>query len=170
MSSPTLLWSKVQHQLSPVVHLSNNPLSLTGVVVVTAATIFWIFLLPISLRGEVEHPYIGILAFLLLPAAFFVGLAIIPIGIHLRRRREKRMGLYPASFPPLDLRHADLRRVLTFIVLASAVNFVIATQVTYRAVSYMDTVGFCGQTCHTVMQPEFTASQNSPHFGAQVVK
>ena len=30
----------------PVLHLSNNPLSLIGVVLVTTATVFWIFLLP----------------------------------------------------------------------------------------------------------------------------
>jgi hypothetical protein len=27
----------------------------------------------------------------------------------------------------------------------------------------METVSFCGETCHTIMQPEFTAYQNSPH-------
>jgi hypothetical protein len=27
----------------------------------------------------------------------------------------------------------------------------------------MDSVQFCGQTCHTVMQPEFTAYRDSPH-------
>ena len=43
------------------------------------------------------------------------------------------------------------------------VNMVIASQVTYAAISYMDTPQFCGATCHTVMQPEYTAYQNSPH-------
>src|SRR5215471_20394417 len=99
MNSPTSLWNKIQQQLSPIVHLSNNPLSLAGVVVVTAATVFWVFLLPISFKGDVQHPYIGILAFLLLPGAFFLGLAIIPIGMYLRRRRERKLGVYPASFP-----------------------------------------------------------------------
>jgi len=31
-------------------------------------------------------------------------------------------------------------------------------------------VTFCGQTCHTVMQPEFTAYQNSPHSRVECVK
>ena len=34
----------------------------------------------------------------------------------------------------------------------------------------MDSVTFCGQTCHTVMQPEFTAYQNSPHSRVECVK
>jgi len=36
-------------------------------------------------------------------------------------------------------------------------------------VNYMDSVGFCGQTCHEVMQPEFTAYQNSPHSRVECV-
>ena len=35
---------------------------------------------------------------------------------------------------------------------------------------YMDSVTFCGQTCHTVMQPEYTAYQNSPHSHVECVK
>ena len=33
----------------------------------------------------------------------------------------------------------------------------------YKAYEFTDTVQFCGQTCHTVMHPEFTAYQFSPH-------
>ena len=53
--------------LSPFIHLSNNWISLAGVVIVTTATIFWLFLLPVTLRGEVHNPYVGILSFLILP-------------------------------------------------------------------------------------------------------
>jgi nitrate/TMAO reductase-like tetraheme cytochrome c subunit len=49
-------------------------------------------------------------------------------------------------------------------------NIVIASQLAYGAVSYMETVSFCGQTCHTVMQPEFTAYQGSPHSRVQCVE
>jgi len=40
-------------------------------------------------------------------------------------------------------------------------NVVIASQLSYRAVEHMDTVQFCGQTCH-VMKPEFTAHAAMP--------
>ena len=49
-------------------------------------------------------------------------------------------------------------------------NIAIASQLTYGAVSYMDSVTFCGQTCHTVMQPEYTAYQNSPHSRVECMK
>ena len=50
------------------------------------------------------------------------------------------------------------------------VNLIIAGQLSYGAVNYMDSVQFCGQTCHTVMQPEFVAYQNSPHARVECVK
>ena len=73
---------KLPRQLSPLVHLSNNWISLAGVVLVTTATVFWLFLLPTTMRGEVHNPYIGILAFLVLPGLFFLGLVLIPLGIY----------------------------------------------------------------------------------------
>ena len=161
---------KVPAQLSPLVHLSNNWVSLIGVVVVTTATVFWLFLLPTTMGGGIHNPYNGILAFMLLPALFFLGLVLIPLGIYWRNRKERRQGLYPASFPPLTLKNVDFRRLVTFVGVTTFANIVIASQLAYGAVSYMETVSFCGQTCHTVMQPEFTAYQSSPHSRVECVQ
>jgi nitrate/TMAO reductase-like tetraheme cytochrome c subunit len=156
--------------LSPWIHLSNNWISLLGVVLVTTTTIFWLFLLPTTLRGEVHNPYVGILSFLILPGPFFLGLILIPLGMFIQRKREGRKGLYPPQFPPLTWQNADLRRLVYFIGVATVANIVIASQLSYGAVNYMDTTTFCGLTCHTVMQPEYTAYQNSPHSNVECVK
>ena len=42
-------------------------------------------------------------------------------------------------------------------------NVVLFLTVTYRAVHYMESVSFCGQTCHTVMQPEYTSHETAAH-------
>jgi nitrate/TMAO reductase-like tetraheme cytochrome c subunit len=156
--------------MSPFVHLSNNWISLAGVVIVTTATVFWLFLLPITLRGETENPYVGILAFLTIPVPFFGGLILIPLGIWLKRRREGRAGIYPSDFPAPSWANPELRRLVYFVGVTTVLNIAIASQLSYGAVSYMDTPTFCGQTCHTVMQPEFTAYQNSPHSRVECVK
>jgi len=101
---------------------------------------------------------------------FFLGLALIPAGIYLRFRKERRKGSYPSAFPPLNLRNPEFRRLALFVGLATAVYIVIAAQTSYSAVGYMDSVTFCGLTCHTVMQPEFAAYQNSPHSRVACVK
>ncbi len=168
--TPDIAPSRDRGWLSPLIHLSNNWISLAGVVIVTTATIFWLFLLPITLRGETKSPYVGILSFLILPAPFFAGLLMIPLGMWLKRKREGRTGIYPPEFPPLTWHNSELRKLVYFIGATTVLNIAIASQLSYGAVSYMDSVTFCGQTCHTVMQPEFTAYQNSPHSNVECVK
>jgi len=149
--------------LSPYVYLSGNWLSRIGVVLVTTGAVLWLFLLPIILRGFTDNPYAGILTFMGLPAVFFGGLILIPLGIVLRTRRERHRGIYPANFPPLNFKNVELRRLLFFVGVTTVVNAIIGAQLLYSGVNYMDSVTFCGQTCHTVMQPEYVAYKHSPH-------
>jgi NapC/NirT cytochrome c family, N-terminal region len=102
--------------------------------------------------------------FLVLPAVFFAGLALIPIGLHLGKRRIGR----DFDSTLID-RKAALRRLAWFFGLTSLFNVVIGTQFTYRAVEHMETPQFCGQTCHS-MKPEFSAYLNSPHSSVECVE
>ena len=162
--------NRIREWLSPYVYLSNNWLSSLGVFLVTGSAVSWFFLLPISLRGEVSNPYVGILVFLCAPAVFFLGLFLIPAGMYIRWRRERGKGTYPVSFAEVNFRNVALRRLAYFVGVTTVANVIIAGQFTYSAVDYMDTVQFCGATCHTVMQPEFTAYQGSPHSRVECVK
>ena len=69
------------------------------------------FLLPTTLRRRRHNPYIGILVYLLLPAVFFRRPASDSAGDLVRRRRERRTGRLPTSFPPLNFRNLELRRM-----------------------------------------------------------
>jgi len=162
--------SRLRGWLSPVVYLSSNWISLPGVVIVTSAAVLWFFLLLTTMRGGASNPYLGILAYLALPVAFIGGLILIPAGILWRRHRERATGKLPQNFPPLTFHNPELRRLVTFIGVTTFANVIIAGQLTYSAVNYMETVGFCGQTCHTAMQPEFTAHQSPPHAGVECVR
>jgi hypothetical protein len=153
--------------LSPLVHLSNNWLSLAGVVIVTTATVFWLFLLPVTLRGQITHPYIGILVFLLLPVVLLTGLALVPLGIMLRRRRELRLSVYPADFPALTWSNLDFRRLALFMAITTFVNIVVASQLTYGAVQYMDSVTFCGDILRIDLpQRDATGVHRTPELGS----
>src|ERR1035437_1637681 len=156
--------------MSPLIHLSNNWISLVGVVLVTTTTVLWLFLLPVTLKGETENPYLGMVAFLTIPGPFFGGLMLMPLGMWLKRRREGHTGIYPPEFPTLTWSNPELRKLVYFIGATTVVNVVIGSQVAYSAVNYMDSVSFCGKTCHTVMEPEFTAYRDSPHSRVECVK
>jgi nitrate/TMAO reductase-like tetraheme cytochrome c subunit len=131
--------------------------SLAGTAIVITAILSFLFVLPLQMRGHVDNPYIGIIVFLILPAIFFVGLLLIPIGIYLGKRR-----LQSYVSPPEFDRKATIRRLAWFFGITTLINVLIGTQLTYRAVEHMETPQFCGQSCHS-MRPEFAAYQNSPH-------
>jgi hypothetical protein len=151
--------------------LGENTISLIGVVLTTSSAVtliaFWIY--DFVLPGP-PHPYVGILLFLILPALFVVGLILIPIGIYFYRRKLRAAGELPETFPPVDLRSPRIRKTLLFVGVASFLNIMIFAFASYKGVAYMDSKNFCGQTCHTVMSPEFTAYQNSPHSRVECVE
>jgi hypothetical protein len=152
---------KLKDWLAPLVYLGSNWISLVGIVLVTTGGLLWVILLPTMLKAGGPDPYLGILEFMVLPAVFFAGLALIPLGIWWARR--KNQGKLPEVFPPVDLANLRFRKLLVFFGVTTVLNLVIGSQLIYRAVHYMESVSFCGQTCHVVMKPEFTAYQNSPH-------
>lgn len=152
-------------------YLSQNTLSLIGVVLTTSSAItligFWIY--DFVLPGP-PHPYVGILLFLILPGVFVLGLLLIPAGILLRRRKLIAAGELPEVYPEIDLKMPMVRNGLLFIGFATILNIMIFGFASYRGVTYMDTTTFCGLTCHTVMAPEYSAYQNSPHSRVECVE
>src|SRR6202162_5964875 len=139
-----------------VVLLTSDWITMAGVTLVTLAGCSWLFLLPTHIRGRVDNPYIGLLIFIAIPVVFFTGLLLIPVGIALAKRR---VALNLATLPNPG---EAWRRAGIFFGVMTLANIVIGSQVSYRAVEHMETVQFCGQSCH-VMKPEFTAHRNPPH-------
>jgi len=151
--------------------LGQNPVSLTGAVLTTssAATLIAFWFYDILLPGP-PHPYIGILLFLILPGIFLLGLILMPVGILWRRRRLSAKSKLPGEYPAISLREPMVRQALLFVGLATFLNIIIFGTASYRGVAYMDSTQFCGKTCHTVMQPEFAAYQDSPHAHVNCVE
>jgi len=158
------LRDRISESLRPAVYLGTNTLTLTGTVLTTSSALtliaFWIFEL---LFAGAVNPYIGVVLFLILPGIFVLGLLLIPSGALLRRHELRVAGELPDIYPKIDLSQAALRHAFAWTGGLTMVNIFIFGIASYRGVEYMDSVRFCGETCHTVMQPEFTAYSNSPH-------
>jgi nitrate/TMAO reductase-like tetraheme cytochrome c subunit len=158
------LRERIRSWLQPIYFLGQNTVSLAGAVITTSTALttvaFWFY--EIFLPGP-PHPYIGILFFLLFPGIFILGLLLIPLGILIRLRSLRAGGKLPKTFPAMDLHLPVVRRTFEWVALATGINLLIVGTASYRGVQYMETQNFCGATCHVVMQPEYTAYQNSPH-------
>jgi len=154
------------------VRLVRNALSIVGAGLTTVSAILFLTFFLVEVSGWVDHsnPYLGIIFFIVLPAIFIGGLLLIPLGVWVERRRRLR-GLPPSlrHWPRIDLNHARTRAVLLVILVLTPFNLLIASLAAYKGVEAMDSVGFCGQVCHEVMQPQFVAYQGGPHSRVKCV-
>ncbi|HEU5457345.1 MAG TPA: NapC/NirT family cytochrome c [Terracidiphilus sp.] len=152
-----------ENWLRPALFFGNNPISLLGGAVTTAAAVmmlgYWVYDL---FQEGASNPYLGIIFFLILPFLFLLGLAIIPVGIFFRRRTLLKSGQVPSVFPLIDFNDRIFRHGVDIVILATMVNLLVVSIASYRGAQYMGSPQFCGKSCH-VMNPEYTAYQVSTH-------
>lgn len=156
-------FSKLREVIRPAVYLSQNLISRIGVVLTTTAGVTLFFTLASLLFGYQPDPYAGIVVFMILPALFVLGLILIPIGIFRDLRRMRRLGTLPETYPQVDFSNPGVRRTVLFVAVMTAINIPLFTFASYRSTVFMESTQFCGQTCHSVMDPEYTAYRRSPH-------
>ncbi len=146
---------------------ANNGLTIAGVVLTTISGLLIVVFLIAQLWGGLNNPYIGSVRLRHAPGNF-------------RTRSDRNSDRHVAPPCQVDQGGCDRRRIDHL----SAprfqrpsdsessndrhrphrnLNTVILGAASFFAVEEMETVEFCGETCHTVMQPEFTAYQDSPH-------
>ncbi len=144
--------------------LGNNWLTLAGAAMTTSSAfvLVWFWFMELTSPRSI-HPYMGIILFLILPALFLVGLALIPLGIIRLRRQRKLAGEAPLPLQAVDFKQPGVRRLLTVVGVLTFINVSILGTAGLKGVEYMDSNQFCGLTCHTVMSPEYTAFLDSPH-------
>jgi MFS family permease len=140
-----------------------NPVSLVGLVLAVVAFGNFLFLFFIDLTSEHPSPYVGILAYLIAPAFLVTGLALVPLGVWYDRRKRRHQPGETVRYLRIDFNDPSQRGALTF-VFSFVIAFIGLSVIgSYRAYEFTDSVQFCGQLCHSVMAPEFTAYQLSSH-------
>ena len=152
-----------EHWVRPALFFGNNPISLAGGAITSAAGVTMIAYWLVELFGRPnDNPYLGIIFFLILPALFVLGLLLIPVGVFVRRKKLQLAGQIPAEFPKIDLNDRMFRHGLDIVLVATIVNLLVVSMASYRGAAYMDSPQFCGASCH-VMHPEYTAYKVSAH-------
>jgi hypothetical protein len=144
--------------------LARHPVAIAGAVLTTASAVVFIALLIAVLLGMLSNPYAGLVVFVAIPAVFVVGLLLIPLGMWLQKRKLARdPNAVADDWPVLDFRRARVRQTALLVTALTAVNIVIILLAGYGGLHWMESPAFCGQVCHTPMQPQFTALQNASH-------
>jgi hypothetical protein len=138
-----------------------NTLSIVGasIMAVSVGGILFLFLIDMF---ATTTPYLGILTYIIFPAFLVLGLALVPIGMWREHRRRVRQHALP-TLPHVDFNIPRHRRMLVLSIYVIT-GFLLLTGVgSYHAYEFTESTTFCGKVCHEVMEPEYTAYQNSPH-------
>lgn len=144
--------------------LWRNWWSLTGLVIAGGALFSFLLLFLLDSLARFGNPYLGILTYLVAPAFLFLGLFLTLAGMALERRRRRRegQGAVAARLVIDFARPEDRKRLAWF--LAGAAGFLLLSAVgSYQTYHFTESTQFCGQVCHTVMEPQRVTHQLGPH-------
>jgi hypothetical protein len=156
--------SNHQSQNQKMPSLTQNWISLIGMILSASSFFAVICLIGMDLIRESRNPYMGILTYLVAPAFLVAGLSLIVLGMFGERRRRHRLA--PGEVPKhlqIDFNNPQHRRNFAITTTITIIFLLMTAFGSYQTYHFTESVQFCGQTCHTVMEPEFTAYQNSPH-------
>jgi hypothetical protein len=141
-----------------------NRVSGLGAALAAASAVVWVLMAGIGFTAAHENPYFGIFLFMVVPPFLILGAALIPLGMFLKWRRERRTGSPEVPrWPYLDLAIPAHRNATVVFVVGTLAFVVISAFGSYGAYHYSESVAFCGTACHQVMEPEYVTYLGSPH-------
>jgi hypothetical protein len=145
--------------------------TLLGVAIAATSFALIIFLFLISFFFAEGDAYSGLFIYIVLPSIMFIGLIMIPIGVVTKRRKEKREQVEREfKFPVVNLNEPKQRSIVFFVTIGLAIFLVMSALGSYKVFHYTESNEFCGTMCHTVMEPEHVAYQNSAHARVMCVE
>jgi len=146
--------------------LVKSRVAVAGAVVATLIMPVLFISVLFDMHGMVNNPYFGFVIYLVMGPLFVAGLVTVAVGLLFFRDKEE-IGLYALEYIREQMTMPGrFIRVRRLIYLSSFITFftlVVIGVVSYAGFNYTESVRFCGQFCHTVMEPEYITYQNSAH-------
>lgn len=141
---------------------AKTPIGLFGIALTTVCFTLTVLGLLGHITGLIENPYAAIVTFVVFPSGACLGLFLIPISSYLRRKKWFKDNINKGNVI-IDFGKKSHRRTAVLFLVLSVVNLAVFSLVIYEAYHFTESDFFCGAICHTVMDPEYTAYQRSPH-------
>jgi len=148
-----------------------NWTSLTGVLIASFNLFMILFLFIIAVFFDEGSSYLGLFIYMILPTFLIFGLILIPIGmITSIKKRGKGEKVKELKAPVIDFGDSRHRNAIIIFAVGTLLFILLSSIGSYEAFHYSESNEFCGTLCHTVMEPEHVAYQNSPHARVKCVE
>lgn len=144
----------------------NNTITMVGLFICAMAMMLLLTFGLFSVVAPAANPYVDIVGYLILPSLLIVGLVIVPFGILFKSWRlhrkfpEQRLEFH---LPRIDLTDPQQRKAAKVLVIGTFVLLPVVGVSAYHGYHFTDSTEFCGQVCHSVMEPEATTYEFSAH-------
>ncbi len=144
------------------ISLFRNAVSTAGLIIAAGGVFSFLLLMVQDITSKHSNPYVGILTWMVSPAFILFGLFLFFVGALLARRRHRRQ---TGQTLPLriDLSLPRSRRAFGLFLAGSAAFLLLSAIGSYQTYHFTESVTFCGQACHEVMQPEHVTYLQGPH-------
>lgn len=149
----------------------NNRLSFVGGIIAIISILLMAFFFIVTLIHQQSSNYLGLFIFIILPVFLVLGLIIIPVGMLIKRKKDKDPGQQKsAKVWIIDFTNKAHRNAAIIFTFGTILFLFLSGIGSLEAYHYTETVEFCGKMCHKVMKPEYVAYQNSPHANVSCVE
>jgi len=146
--------------------IARSRVSLVGAMITTIIFPLLVGSIILDMFGYITNPYFGFAIYMVMGPLFILGLIMVILGL-LFFKGKVDVGLFTLEYLREQFndpaRFTRVRKLVFLGVFLTCVNLFVMGLLGYSGYHYMESVGFCGQFCHTVMDPEYTAYKNSPH-------
>jgi nitrate/TMAO reductase-like tetraheme cytochrome c subunit len=150
---------------------TKNWLTIIGAIIAGINFLLIILLFVISSIFNKADTSLGLYIYILLPGFMVLGLIMIPVGmIGERKRMLKTVVTGTKRLPYIDLNDPRHRNAFIIFSVSTIIILFLSTLGSLKAFHITESVEFCGTLCHRVMEPEYTAYQNSPHANVTCVE
>lgn len=140
-----------------------NLTSFAGAAISAVTFSLIVFLFVIDFFAAHSKAYMGIITFVILPVFFVGGIIVILYGMRQETKRRAKAGIVDGELPKIDFNNASHRRKVAFAFSFTIFFLAVSAFGSYEVYEFTESVRFCGEICHEVMKPEYTAYKHSPH-------
>lgn len=143
--------------------LFRHPLAAVGGALFLAGGFLFLILLFFDFTAGNENPYRALVTWVGVPFVITLGFVLFMLSIRSQVRQARKEGRkvrFNLSIDPSD--PVYMRNLWLFLGLCAALLFLVVYSGT-QAYEATDSVTFCGETCHTVMEPQAVTYHNSAH-------